>query len=60
MVECGPGYRSRLKCFLKDSREYGTMAQWLALLPHSDRDPGSIPALGDLSVWSLHVLPVSA
>ena len=24
----------------------GTVAQWLALLPHSTRDPGSIPALG--------------
>ena len=22
------------------------MAQWLALLPHSARDPGSIPSLG--------------
>ena len=29
------------------------------LLPHSARDPGSIPA-GSLSVRSLHVLPVSA
>ena len=26
--------------------EGGTMAQWLALLPHSARDPGSIPAQG--------------
>ena len=24
----------------------GTVAQWLALLPHSVRDPGSIPSLG--------------
>ena len=24
-----------------------TVAQWLALLPHSARNPGSIPALGD-------------
>ena len=24
----------------------GTVAQWLALLPHSARDPGSIPGLG--------------
>ena len=24
----------------------GTVAQWLALLPHSTRDPGSIPCLG--------------
>jgi len=37
-----------------------TVAQWLALLPHSARDPGSIPGLGSLSVWSLHILPVSA
>jgi len=35
------------------------VAQWLALLPHSTRDLGSIPA-GSLSVWSLHILPVSA
>ena len=38
----------------------GTVAQWLALLRHSARDPGSIPGLGSLSVRSLHVLPVSA
>ena len=25
----------------------GTVAQWLALLPHSTRDPDSIPASGD-------------
>ena len=24
----------------------GTMAEWLALLPHKARDPGSIPGLG--------------
>jgi len=34
------------------------VAQWeLALLPHSTRVPGSIPGLGSLSVWSLHILP---
>ena len=36
------------------------VAQWLALLPHSAMDLGSIPSLGSLSEWSLHVLPVSA
>jgi len=36
--------------------EFGA-AQWLALLPHSARDPGSIPASGH---WSLYILPVSA
>jgi len=33
------------------------VAQWLALLPHSARDLGSIPGFGSLSVWSLHILP---
>ena len=36
------------------------MVQWLALLPHSARDPSSIPSLGSLSVWSLYILPMSA
>ena len=34
-----------------------TVAQWLALLPHSKKVLGSSP---DLSVWSWHVLPVFA
>ena len=33
------------------------MVWWLALSPHSERVPGSIPTRG-LSVWSLYVLPV--
>jgi len=32
---------------------------WLALLPHSQRVPGSTPSLS-LFVWSLHVLPMYA
>ena len=35
----------------------GMMEQWLALLPHRARDPGSIPASGH---YLLHVLPMSA
>ncbi len=37
------------------------MARWLALLSHSKKVPGLSPAgTGGLSVWSLHILPVSA
>ena len=36
------------------------VAQWLALLPHSARELGFNSGLESLSVWSLHVLPVSA
>ena len=39
------------------------VAQGLALLPHSKKVAGSRPPwswVWDLSVWSLHVLPVSA
>ena len=40
-----------------------TVEQGLALLPHSKKVAGSRPPwswVWDLSVWSLHVLPVSA
>ncbi len=36
------------------------MVQWLALSPHSKKVVGSNPGCPGLSVWSLHVLPVSA
>ena len=38
----------------------GTVAQWLALLSYNARDLSSIPGLDSLSVWSLHILPMSA
>ena len=39
-----------------------TVAQWLALSPHSKKALGSHPSRSFqvLSVWSLHVLPVPA
>ena len=41
-----------------------TVAQWLALSPHSKKALGSNPGRSRssqvLSVWSLHVLPVPA
>ena len=36
------------------------MVQWLALLSHSGQASGFDSWLGSLSVWSLHILPVSA
>src|SRR4029434_1767918 len=51
----------------KTDKISGTVAQVLALPPHSKKVMGSIPAWGavgsggqvpGLSVWSLHVLPV--
>jgi len=42
------------------NEDMAQVAQWLALLPHSSRDPGFDSRLGSLSVWSLHILPVSA
>ena len=36
----------------------GGVAQWLVLSPHSKMDLGLIPGQ-DVSVWILHVLPVS-
>ena len=41
------------------ARFLGTVAQWLALLPHSARDVWSIPGLSHC-LWSLHIFPVSA
>ena len=36
-----------------------TVVRWLALSPHSKKVVGSYPGWPGLSVWSLHVLPVS-
>lgn len=37
----------------------GTVVQWLAVMTHSNKAPGSIPTLtSGLSVWSLDVLPI--
>eukprot|EP00061_Rhincodon_typus_P016680 g45017.t1 len=38
----------------------GMVAQWLALPPHSNQGPRFKPTFRQQSVWSLHILPVSA